>query len=73
MDNEVLVPFDVGVVYINLYAYADKYLSFSPLRCWGGLYPIQFFLVDFIKSFSPLRYWGGLYQDTVPIGVLLKF
>ena len=35
---QVLVPFDVGVVYIFVYIFVDIIISFSPLRCWGGLY-----------------------------------
>ena len=34
----VLVPFDVGVVYINSCNSSCNSYSFSPLRCWGGLY-----------------------------------
>ena len=34
----VLVPFDIGVVYINITLTAEFTLSFSPLRYWGGLY-----------------------------------
>ena len=34
----VLVPFDVGVVYIGEEIVSKKSLCFSPLRCWGGLY-----------------------------------
>ena len=34
----VLVPFDIGVVYIGKIDEAHAKLSFSPLRYWGGLY-----------------------------------
>ena len=37
--TSVLVPFDVGVVYIKNEKNKVSNLSFSPLRCWGGLYP----------------------------------
>ena len=38
MENKVLVPFDIGVVYINLTYNDGSKFSFSPLRYWGGLY-----------------------------------
>ena len=34
----VLVPFDIGVVYISSQVFAFMLFSFSPLRYWGGLY-----------------------------------
>ena len=58
----VLVPFDIGVVYINIINLKEGVFSFSPLRYWGGLYQLVNYLLDGIMSFSPLRYWGGLYQ-----------
>ena len=39
ISNDVLVPFDIGVVYIKKGKYNYWYLGFSPLRYWGGLYP----------------------------------
>ena len=36
--GEVLVPFDIGVVYINTADKKDNPYSFSPLRYWGSLY-----------------------------------
>jgi len=36
----VLVPFDIGVVYITYDSWYDERSCFSPLRYWGGLYPI---------------------------------
>ena len=36
----VLVPFDIGVVYINKRHNLSNAIGFSPLRYWGGLYPI---------------------------------
>ena len=34
----VLVPFDIGVVYIDTSKWLSSLLCFSPLRYWGGLY-----------------------------------
>ena len=34
----VLVPFDIGVVYINTVYHLYRVVCFSPLRYWGGLY-----------------------------------
>ena len=34
----VLVPFDIGVVYITTDLEFYDYEGFSPLRYWGGLY-----------------------------------
>ena len=34
----VLVPFDIGVVYITSLYFFNFLFSFSPLRYWGGLY-----------------------------------
>ena len=38
MSIRVLVPFDVGVVYITPGGPTRQIMGFSPLRCWGGLY-----------------------------------
>ena len=58
----VLVPFDIGVVYIFKTERSVDFQSFSPLRYWGGLYQIQG-TDGKLYCFSPLRYWGGLYQN----------
>ena len=58
---DVLVPFDIGVVYITSDVSFTTEYGFSPLRYWGGLYQyINPTPLD--NCFSPLRYWGGLYQ-----------
>ena len=46
----VLVPFDIGVVYIDENGMEGKTVSFSPLRYWGGLYPtdVQHELSDIV-------------------------
>ena len=57
----VLVPFDIGVVYIN---------EINPIVMNGVLVPFDIGVVYIAKrmkqknenSFSPLRYWGGLYH-----------
>ena len=36
--RKVLVPFDIGVVYISTGTYVVLAICFSPLRYWGGLY-----------------------------------
>ena len=36
--GSVLVPFDIGVVYIKKDGWVIRPVSFSPLRYWGGLY-----------------------------------
>ncbi len=38
-DELVLVPSDIGVVYISDGSYLDEVNGFSPLRYWGSLYP----------------------------------
>ena len=38
LENLVLVPFDVGVVYIFKADTESDFKSFNPLRYWGGLY-----------------------------------
>ena len=35
---KVLVPFDIGVVYIYDVVFTNVEDSFSPLRYWGSLY-----------------------------------
>ena len=42
----VLVPFDIGVVYIEKDGVANDNLSFSPLRYWGGLYHNTFLILE---------------------------
>ena len=37
-DDKVLVPFDIGVVYITWIEDGGVDDCFSPLRYWGGLY-----------------------------------
>ena len=41
-DFYVLVPFDIGVVYINVDELVEGLFCFSPLRYWGGLYQKYF-------------------------------
>ena len=72
----VLVPFDIGVVYITL-----NVSKFSP----PVLVPFDIGVVYILKeennygkkSFSPLRYWGGLYQinpfHLIALSVLVPF
>ena len=52
-------------------------LGFSPLRYWGGLYPMAAGALKISGSFSPLRYWGGLYPmdilSIVKLVVLVPF
>ena len=38
MIGRVLVPFDIGVVYILKKILTDSKYRFSPLRYWGSLY-----------------------------------
>ena len=58
----VLVPFDIGVVYITINLHSFAAFSFSPLRYWGSLYQILK-TVHLDIRFSPLRYWGSLYPE----------
>ena len=39
--KKVLVPFDIGVVYIQIAKSLSRLTSFSPLRYWGGLYQYE--------------------------------
>ena len=63
LNGKVLVPFDVGVVYIHIYSPTSLSVCFSPLRCWGGLYHNGLRTKILSFSFSPLRCWGGLYPN----------
>ena len=76
VENGVLVPFDIGVVYIYGEPWKRRRICFSPLRYWGGLYHSKCFKV-FSSGFSPLRYWGGLYQinpfHLIALSVLVPF
>ena len=47
-------------------------MSFSPLRCWGGLYQFKM-LSENINCFSPLRCWGGLYRNIVRSVKIVSF
>ena len=39
--HKVLVPFDIGVVYIKMQERYSTISGFSPLRYWGSLYPMD--------------------------------
>ena len=58
----VLVPFDVGVVYILHRSIKISLFQFQSPSMLG--WSISVYLKRQLKivSFSPLRYWGGLYQ-----------
>ena len=49
----VLVPFDIGVVYITNNPQEEKFKSFSPLRYWGGLYQTGKIYMDNINVLVP--------------------
>ena len=53
LENLVLVPFDVGVVYIFKADTESDFKSFNPLRYWGGLYLIQSYTAQLYEVLVP--------------------
>ena len=49
----VLVPFDIGVVYILGIEYGKRVNCFSPLRYWGSLYPLPRYVCQANKVLVP--------------------
>ena len=57
----VLVPFDIGVVYINIDMLIQNTLVLVPFDI-GVVYINLVVKLCMILRFSPLRYWGSLYH-----------
>jgi len=60
-ESKVLVPFDIGVVYITLNHEQTIDIVLVPFDI-GVVYITIFCSIILCSSFSPLRYWGGLYR-----------
>ena len=52
-DELVLVPSDIGVVYISDGSYLDEVNGFSPLRYWGSLYHIEWQVLILVLVLVP--------------------
>ena len=61
IENEVLVPFDFGVVYIKRIIDKRNYNKFQSPSILGWSISCLENGQVWVKCFSPLRYWGGLY------------
>ena len=62
MVEKVLVPFDIGVVYIcDGIPMSEKHYVLVPFDI-GVVYIFNIIQTETLDCFSPLRYWGGLYQ-----------
>ena len=59
--HPVLVPFDIGVVYIMIGSLGDVIFVLVPFDI-GVVYIQRRPCNKILFGFSPLRYWGGLYH-----------
>ena len=60
----VLVPFDIGVVYIIINGWRVRNIAFQSPSILGWSISKSVHSREYILGFSPLRYWGGLYHNT---------
>ena len=63
--NQVLVPFDIGVVYINNINGIEETLLFQSPSILGQSISNIIFKTNGKLGFSPLRYWGSLYPKII--------